>query len=92
MLSQVHFHMSREFASRSMGSLCFGIVDVTGDLRWTDMSVNMIVIYCNVGVDVAVGCMSSVCDLVELCECRGRSKEEGLSTPAVGESSRLCLF
>ena len=50
------------------------------------------IIYCNVGVDVAVGCMSSVCYLVELCECRGRSKEGGLSTPAVGESSRLCLF
>ena len=44
MLSQVHFHMSREFASRSMGSLCFGIVGVTGDLQGTDMSANMIVV------------------------------------------------
>ena len=72
-----------------MGSLCFGIVDVTGDLRG-DRHVSQH--DCSVGVDVAVGCMSSTCCLVELCECRGRGKEEGLSTPTVGESSRLCLF
>jgi hypothetical protein len=36
--------MSKEFASKSMGSLCFGLVGVTGDLQGTDMSVNMSVV------------------------------------------------
>ena len=50
--------MSQELASRSLGSLCLGIVDVTGDVRG-DRHVSQH--YCSVGVDVAFGCVSSVC-------------------------------
>ena len=40
----LHFHVSREFARKSLGHLCLGMVGATGDVRGADMSVNMIVV------------------------------------------------
>ena len=57
-VSQLHFHMSQELASRSLGSLCLGIVDVTGDVRG-DRHVSQH--ECGLGVGVAPQLKPKVC-------------------------------